>query len=187
MKVYSRNLTGIVALLVFVAAATLAASQTDSTPAPFKDASKANVLITIRLGKIEGSDRIPVKSYDLVVADGTSGSKLLSGQRVPFPTASMPSADGSGDEGGATQAFVYQNVGFVVEARAWLVDKNKIKLIADIEDSRVRDGKGGEPPIVETRQLRVNAILTDGEPLELTRVESEDQSGFVEVEAKILP
>jgi hypothetical protein len=180
MKAYSCILTGIVVLLVILVAAPLAA-QTDPPPAPFQDANKANVKITIRAGKIEGSQRIPVKSYDLIVADGTSGSKLLSGQRVPFPTASKPSAEEAGD-----QAFVYQNVGFHIEARAWLIDEKTIKLVADIEDSRVRDGEEGQPPVVETRQLRVNAMLTDGQPLELTRVESEERSGFVEVEASIL-
>jgi len=40
---------------------------------------------------------------------------------------------------------------------------------------------------VQTRQMRVNAVLTDGVPLELTRGEGVmDRPGFVEIEAKIL-
>ena len=174
-------------LLVLLAATSLTAAQTEAPQVSDRDASKANVLITVRIGKTEGSNRIPVKSYSLVVADGTPGAKLLSGQRVPFPTASKQTADGSGDDGGEMKDFIYQNIGFVTEARVRLLDKKTIHLIAEIEDSRMRESQDGKPPIVETRQLRVNAMLTDGVPLELTRVEGiSDQAGFVEVEAKIL-
>jgi hypothetical protein len=180
-------LTGSTLLSVLLVAAPIAAAQAEEAPAPDKNIGKTNVLITLRIGKLEDSKRIPVKSYQLVVADGTPGSKLLSGQRVPFPTASKQSTDEAGDGSEDASAFIYQNVGFVAEARAWLVDEKTIKLIAEIEDSRVREGQDGEPPVVETRQLRVNAMLTDGVPLELTRVEAlNDQSGFVEVEARIL-
>jgi len=137
-----------------------------------------NVLVTFRIGKLDGEKRVPVKSYDLVVTSGSSGSSLLSGARVPFPSA------GSDEDG---RSFVYQNVGFSTTVRALVLDKKRIRLVAEIEDSRVSGGEGDQPPTVETRQLSVNATLTDGVPLELTRVEGiTDQSGFVEVEAKIL-
>ena len=84
---------------------------------------------------------------------------------------------------------VYQNVGFATEVRVWVLDPKTIKVMADIEDSRVIDGEGGAPPSVETRQLSINAILTDGEALEVTRGQGVTQTrpgGFVEVEAQIL-
>ena len=60
-------------------------------------------------------------------------------------------------------------------------------MIANIEDSRIRDGSGDAPPTIETRQLSVNAILSDGVPLEVTRVDGvTEHSGFVEIEATIL-
>jgi hypothetical protein len=92
------------------------------------------------------------------------------------------------DEGeGVEQTYVYQNVGFVTSVEARILDGNRIRLRADIEDSHVREGLEGVPPTVETRQLNINVILTDGVPLELTRVEGlTDHSGYVEVEAKIL-
>jgi len=50
----------------------------------------------------------------------------------------------------------------------------------------IEDEDGG-PPTVETHQVSVNAILENGVPMELTRVEGIlDKPGFVEVEAKIL-
>lgn len=149
-------------------------------PAAESHMSKSNVLVTVRIGKVENGKRETIKSYDLVVADGTNGSKLLSGQRVPFPT-------GVGESSGDEPGFVYRNIGFVTEVRAWIVGDKLIKLMAQIEDSRLTAGQAGLPPIVETRQLDVNAMLTDGVAMDLTRAQGiTDQSGFVEVEAKIL-
>ena len=181
MKVYRLVPTAGVLLLTLVLAAPLMA-QTEPLEASTKAGSKTNVLLTFRMGPIEGGQRTIAKSYSLIVAEGNVGSKLLSGERIPFPART---ADGSDGEG--TQAFVYQNIGFSTEVRVWLVDTNRIEIVADIEDSRVRPGEDGMPPTVETRQLTVNAILTDGVALELTHVKGvTDKEGFVEVEAKIL-
>jgi len=134
---------------------------------------KTNVQLIFKMGTIEDGQKSQVKSYRLVVAEGPVGSKLMAGRRVPFP----------GSEG----SVVYQNVGFATEARVWMVDKNTIKVVADIEDSRVVPGEGGNPPSVETRQLTVSAVLTEGIGLELTRVDGvADISGYVELEAKVL-
>jgi len=139
------------------------------------DDSQTNVLMTFRLGTLEDGSKKIVKSYSLVVAAGTSGSRLLAGERVPFPA--------SGEDG----AIVYQNIGFVTDVRVMLLDKKRIMVVADIENSSIKDHGPGEPPTVETRQLAVNAVLTDGQPLELTRADGiTDTSGFVEVEAKVL-
>ena len=166
---------GVLLVMLLVTAAPFAIAQGESAP----QASKFNVMVTVRIGRLEGGKRVPVKSYSLVVADGTVGSKLLSGKRVPFPAA------GDGSDGGAR--VVYQNIGFVSEMRAWIVDENTIKLVADIEDSSIEEGGGGGLQTVTTRQLSVNAILTDGVPLELTRLDAvTDISGYVEVEARIL-
>jgi hypothetical protein len=172
----------VVLLAVLLPAATVATAQPEA-----ERGSHTNVLITVRMGKLEGDLRVPMKSYTLVVADGTPGSKLLSGERIPFPTSKGTLADKLDPDAEATASFAYRNIGFVTEIRAWILDKNSIRVMADIEDSRVRQGEDGKPPTVETRQLAVNAILTDGAPLELTRVEGvTDQSGFVEIEARIL-
>ncbi len=144
-----------------------------------------NVRVTIRLGRMEQGKRTVLKTYDLVVAAGTAGSKLLSGARVPIPTASNEGEKGLPGEG-ATR-FVYQNIGFSADAKVWIVGDKKVKLLAELEDSRVKERTGNQPPFVETRQLSVNTILTDGTPMEVTRVEGEaDQPGFVEIEARIL-
>ena len=136
-----------------------------------------NVMLTVRIGQLEGNKRVAVKSYDLVVVSGGLGSKLLSGARVPFPATDEDDVD----------EWVYQNIGFTTEVHAWVMKDGRIKLIATLEDSEVEAGQDGKPPSVETRQLSINAILTPGEPLEVGRVEGiRDRSGFVEVEARIL-
>jgi hypothetical protein len=150
-------------------------------PAPPAAEPRGNVKVTIRIGRVEGGQRRPVKSYDLVVAPDTAGSKLLSGARVPLPVGDDKS------EGGEGVRFVYQNIGFSAEAMVWVLPTGKIKLLAQIEDSRLAEAVAGRPPVVETRQLSVNAVLTDGQPMEVTRVDGgTDPSGFVEVEAKVL-
>lgn len=146
---------------------------------------QTNVRVTIRLVKLDQGKRNVVKSYDLLVATGTTGSKLLSGSRVPIPNVKRePAEKGAGGE--ESTQYVYQNIGFSVEAKVWLVGDRKVKLLAEIEDSRLKE-RAGQPPVVETRQLSVNTLLPDGTPMEATRIEGDaDPSGVVEVEARIL-
>jgi hypothetical protein len=87
-----------VILLVGAAPGSLAESEVP------EEGSEANILVTFRIGRLEDGKRIEVKAYELVVADGSRGSSLLSGARIPFPAA----------EGGM-QAFVYQNIGFTTK------------------------------------------------------------------------
>jgi hypothetical protein len=150
-------------------------------PAPPAPEPRGNVRVTIRLGRLENGKRQPMKSYDLVVAPDTAGSKLLSGARVPLPVGD--------DKAEATEGgrFVYQNIGFSAEAMVWILSDGKIKILGQFEDSRLAEAVAGRPPVVQTRQLSVNAVLTDGQPMEVTRVDGgTDPSGYVEVEAKVL-
>jgi hypothetical protein len=173
-------------LAVLVAPGLCTATRAEEAKAPSPAEPQTNVRVTIRLGRMEQGKRNVLKSYDLVVAAGTVGSKLLSGARVPIPTAGSDAAEKGMGNDGATR-FVYQNIGFSVDAKVWILGDKKIKLLAELEDSRVKERTGNQPPFVETRQLSINAILSDGAPLEVTRVEGEaDQPGFVEIEAKVL-
>ncbi len=169
------------ALLGMILVASAAPSRAQGTPAPAAAAEpRANVKVTIRIGRLENGQRRPTKSYELVVAPETAGSKLLAGARVPLPVG-----DGKAEADGAR--FVYQNIGFSAEAMVWILSSGKIKLQGNFEDSRLSEAVGGRPPVVETRQLSVNTVLTDGQPMEVTRVEGgTDPSGYVEVEAKVL-
>ena len=163
------------ALFLLVSAAPVAAQ--DAAPAA------RNVLLTIKLGKIVGSDRQTVKEYQLVLAENTGGSRLLSGARVPLQT------EIGDDDDGVVASFTYQNIGFTVTAQVRPAADGKIALSALLEDSRIREDGDvtAGPPVVETRQLSVEVVLTDGKPLEITRVEGvEDQPGFVEVRADVL-
>ena len=174
MRIFRFVLTGGVLLLAAaVVAPAIAQSGADASNLD----SKTNVLLTFRMGTLEHGQQNIKKSYQLVVAEGTLGSKLLSGERIPFPASS---ADGD-------QTFVYQNIGFSTEVWVRLIDKKTIRLEANIEDSRVVPGEGGAPPSVETRQLTVNVILAEGVPLEVCRAEGiTDDKGFVEIVATVL-
>jgi len=171
MKQRSHTILGTAALMLgLLAPISAGAQESEGTKA-----LEGNVKVTFRMGTLEDGQRVPTKTYDLIVSSGTSGSKLLSGSRVPFPAS-------TGGDG-----IVYQNVGFTSEVLTWILDKKRIKLLANIENSTVIEDEDGGPPTVETRQVSVNAILENGVPMELTRVEGIlDKPGFVEVEAQIL-
>jgi hypothetical protein len=144
--------------------------------------ASVNVLLIFRLGTLEDGARKDVKSYQLVVISGGSGSRLLNGARVALATTSRPN-----DETADAVTFVYQNIGFSTEVNAWMLADGRIKVMASLEDSRIGEELAGKPATIETHQLSVDAILTAGIPLELTRVEGiRDKSGFVEVEATVL-
>jgi len=141
--------------------------------------NRINVLIEVEIGNLVDGKRVVKKAYSLVVVDGGVPSKLLAGSRVPFP--------GGGEEDG----LVYQNVGFVTEMRVWVMESKRVRLVADIEDSRVVPAEDAStPPVVETRQVSVSAILSDKEPLQVTQidlVEADAEVGYINVTAEILP
>ena len=169
---------------VLLAAPTAMAQTPDATDSV---AAGVNILIQFRMGTIDGDSRSVEKSYTLIVASGSLGSSMLAGRRVPFPTVDSGFSRGSADDSTPARAIVYQNIGFATNAEAMVIDGNKIRLRADIENSRIVESEDGGLPIVETRQLTINAILTDGKPLEVTCAEGVmDRPGFVEVEAEIL-
>ena len=142
---------------------------------PSNEMATENVLVTIRIGTMEGGKRIPIKSFELIVAAGTPGSKLLSGRRVPIPT------------GGTDGAITYQNIGFAANIVVWIVDKETIRVMADIENSRLIPGHQGSAPIIDTRQLTVNTTLKPGTSLDLVRAEVADgETGYVELEVGLL-
>jgi len=142
-----------------------------------------NVLLTFRLGPLEDGVRKDIRTYKLVARTGGTGSRLLTGSRVPLQSSRRPN-----DETADAITYVYQNIGFSTEVNVWMLADGRIKVIANIEDSRIGEEVEGRPAIVETRQLSVDAILTPGIPLEVTRVENHhDKSGFVEVEATLPP
>ena len=167
------------AFLVLVPVAPLAA-QDDAAAA--RPGTGRNILLTIQLGTIVGSDRQTVKEYQLVLAENTRGSRLLSGARVPLQTE-------VGDDDDAIASYTYQNIGFTVTAEIRPATDGKIALSALLEDSRIREETEatGGPPVVETRQLSVEVVLEDGKPMEITRVEGvDDEPGFVIVRADVL-
>jgi hypothetical protein len=169
--------TTVAAAIVAVALLPMVVVAADSQEV-HQGAAAKNVKLTVRLGKLVDGKRADMKSYDLVLVSGGIGSKLLSGARVPLPTS-------GGD--GSSQGFEYRNIGFTTEAHAWVLDDNRIKIVATIEDSRVVESGGGKPPTVETRQLAANAVVEPGVPMEVTRIQGiREQSGFVEIEAKVL-
>jgi hypothetical protein len=150
-------------------------------------ASGDNVVLTVRIGSIADGERTVDKTYRLVLSPGSEGSRLLSGARVPLATETKEIDDTGDANAEVIAAFTYQNIGFSITAEAQVVEPSRILLRALLEDSRIGQADTAGPPPVETRQLSVNVVLTNGEPLEITRVErAAGDSGFVEVQADLV-
>ncbi len=75
----------------------LAAPATPAQLAPaqaVEEESKDNVRITVRVIRLEDGKPVPVKNYSLIVVSGPAGSKLLVGERVPFPSTEQATDGG---------------------------------------------------------------------------------------------
>lgn len=176
-----RSILALVSVLFLLAPVAPVAAQDAAQAAP--PDSARNVLLTIKLGSIVGDDRQTVKEYQLVLAENTRGSRLLSGARVPLQT------EVGDDDADVVTSYTYQNIGFTVTAEVRPAPNGRIALSALLEDSRIRDDADptAGPPVVETRQLSVEVVLEDGKLLEITRVEGvDDDPGYVEVRADVL-
>ncbi len=179
----ARFAAGAVVALLLVSSMTVAQN---AEPAAAETA-RANILVHFRTGVLDGEKRTVAKSYSVIVVSGAEGSDLLAGHRIPFPTMEAGKSSGADGDSAPARPIVYQNIGFVTHAVATIIDGGKILLRADLESSRLIEGEDGALPWVETRQVTFNAILTEGQPLEITRAEGlTEQAGFVEVEARIL-
>ena len=168
------------AVLLLVSVAPAAAEEVVS---PAGQGAGRNILLTIKLGQIVDGAPKMVKEYQVVLAENTEGSRLLSGARVPLQTETHGQ-----DDDQVASSFTYQNIGFTVTAEARSMADGRISLRALLEDSRIREEDVTDgPPVVETRQLSVAVVLVDGKPMEITRVEGvEDHPGYVEVQADVL-
>jgi Flp pilus assembly secretin CpaC len=185
MNISKRAVLAGVVLIATVFAMTAVMAQSSSSANT--GSTGANIQLDFRMGTIEDKTRTVVKSYRLIVASGSSGASLLAGERIAFPT--MDSGLPQNPEGDVAtgRPIVYQNIGFATTVEAIIIEGNRIVLRAEIENSIVVESEGNGLPVVATRQLSVNVILNDGQPLEVTRAEGlMDRPGFVEVEARIL-
>jgi len=153
------------------------------------EVSESNILVTIRLGEMDGAARVPVKTYQLVAQTGGHPVELMSGSRVPIPVTKFQTSTPPDGEIIPITSYVYQNVGFTVEIEVRLTEAGKIELHAEIEDSRVASwgAAPGEQPVISAGQQNIHALLTAGEPLQILRVDdSETGSSYLEIEADIL-
>ena len=146
-----------------------------------QEGSPGHVLVTISIG--EGRNE-PARQYQLMVAEGGEMARLFTGTRVPIPTTTFQSQT---EPAVPLTSFTYQNVGFTAQVRTWLRD-GKIKLDANIEESRIAPGSSNVPqPAVQTSQQTIQALLADGKPMRILRADDTAvKSGFVEFKAEIV-
>jgi hypothetical protein len=166
-------------LLVLPLVAPLAAQESTDESIPLR-----NVRITIRYDTTDNEGK-HVVTMRQVVAQERSRARLLIGSRVPIATAKT--ADG-GEQVSPVATYAYQNVGFSAELRAFALADGRISLEAQIESSRVStESVDSEKPVILTYQQNVQVVLTDGEPLRVTKVDDPERiDGFFELTAEIL-
>ena len=153
--------------LAFVAAivAGLAGASIASTTTPNADYGNVSVLMTV--GKIQGGERVPSRTYEMLVTTDGSKSQLLSGSRVPIPTTSFQTSQPP-DVIMPMTSYTYQNVGFSAEVRVAQTGRGWVGLEVEVEDSEVASYIKGNP-VIDTKSQRLNVVLGDGEQVEIQR------------------
>lgn len=157
-----------------------------SVTAPLADAAgesgaRFNVLVTITSGKFQGLEKIPVRTYH-VLAENGQRTELLDGQRVPIPVTTFK-ADVQPIV--PMTSYTYQNVGF--SATLWARDAGagRVQLDGVLEDSRIV--AEAAQPVIQTRSRKFQALLQDGVPTEILRVQTADtEDGYIDVTAEIV-
>jgi hypothetical protein len=124
-----------------------------------------NVALTIT---VRNGDDAQDRAYRLLLRGDTSPARLMTGWRVPVPTAT----EGDGD--GAT-IYSYQNVGMTTSVRARLLPGDRVALEGQLEVSGSREVTEGttsmaHAPIIGTFEQGFNVLLDEGRPVELAAV-----------------
>lgn len=153
--------------LAFVAAivAGLAGASIASTTTPNADYGNVSVLMTV--GKIQGGERVPSRTYEMLVTTDGAKSQLLSGARVPIPTTSFQTSQPP-DVVAPMTSYTYQNVGFSAQVRVAQAGRGWVALEVDVEDSELASYIKGNP-VIDTKSQRLNVILGDGQQVEIQR------------------
>lgn len=128
----------------------------------------SNVLVTITVTEGSGS---PEKSYQFIARDRTGAAELLTGWRVPVPTAESGSP--------AVTSYTYQNVGLTARIKAQVLPDSHVALRGGIEISKVSEPttkprSSVTPPIIGTFQQEFDVVLREGDPLDLAVVSTPD-------------
>ena len=165
----ARSLLAVVVLL-FVSLPVLAGTPAEEVAVQPGDGPGVNVMVTISVSKLEEGRRTSVRSYRLVAVAGGRPTELFTGSRVPIPATTFQAAT-QGAEVVPYTSYVYQNVGFSAEVRARVLPDGRIQLDAEIEDSALDSSVGRERPAVTSWTQKLGAIVADGEPMEIIRLE----------------
>lgn len=160
--------------------APVAAQESEEQRLPLK-----NIRVTIRYDTVDPDGTKMLKSREVVAQEG-SRSRLLIGSRVPIAVSEL-SHDDDGDAKPVTN-YIYQNIGFSAELRAWILPNGKISVEAEIESSQISPETADDNnPVILTYQQSVQVVLDDGKPINVTRVEDPERvNGRFEIVAEIL-
>ena len=128
----------------------------------------SNVLVTITV--TEGTESTE-RSYQLIARDRAGAAELLTGWRVPVPTAESGSP--------AVTSYTYQNVGLTARIKAQVLPDSHVALRGGIEISKVSEPTTKPrslvtPPIIGTFQQEFDVVLREGDPLDLAVVSTPD-------------
>jgi hypothetical protein len=170
-------------LLVLCLALVFASPALSETPSEEPD----NLRVTFTVGRLDGGRAVPLKSYELLVADGGEPARFTTGARVPIPATAFNTAGKDGEAVPVT-SFTYQNVGFQATVEAQRRDDGRIRLHGAVEDSSLGTPVQGRPVILTLNQ-RIDAVLDPGVTLRLNRIEEAHTEGstrtfYLEVRAE---
>lgn len=134
-------------------------------------------------------DRKPPRSYVLTLHVGGGPARIHNGSTVPFEstTTMAPSSrkhSGTDKDIVPIVSYTYQNIGFVARLSARKAEApNVVRILGEIEDSRVKKRKDGKPrgpaPDIVRFEHEFDALLVRGEGNVLVRVVEEDDTELI--------
>lgn len=147
----------------------------------------ANVLVTIEIGRLEGGKPASVNSYQMLAYAGGPPAQMNAGSRIPIPTVSTASGDGSADRIVPVTSYTYQNVGLSAKIRVLFPAGGGIYLEGEVDASMIRVTEGPKtaaaPPVIGTTTQTVNVLLKEGRKQRIALIE-EPALGSIYVDIK---
>ncbi|MBN2757142.1 MAG: hypothetical protein JXR51_08200 [Bacteroidales bacterium] len=125
------------------------------------EGSKSNFRLGLSLELLKSKGAVNILSEPSILSINNKESTISAGSTISVLNSSMTPATG-----GITNTYTREDIGILLKVKPRLSNDNKVQLdvLATLE-GLVEDGKDTGTPTTTKREVVVNAILNDGEPV----------------------
>ena len=165
-------------MVLFISTSTLVAD----------DESMRNILVKFTITHQNSDGSQSDKVYELMTIEGHP-TELLAGWRVPIVSRQVADS-GNLQAASVGSSFIYQNVGVTIQVETMTLGKERVRLNGQIELSHLEQDTDTGPvatPKIGTFHQMFQAILTDGEPVTVSRAPKMDRGSIAIVAEVIMP